>query len=151
LVLKQCLALAIHDKLGARQKQLLTVLLRDGVQGEEIPWLLAAKLGEDQQMDDVFALFNYTRALRAFCDKGGDCKTSRKLLEYAIEKNDKVPILLLAWESSRRSPQLMWLGGEMEATDYVEDNNKFWIDTNGALDWLGTVYCKVKSIENNQS
>ena len=83
----------LHDKLGARHKQLLTVLLRHGVLGEEIPFLLSAKFGEDQEIADVYALFYYARALCAYSDKGGDCKKSRKLLEYAMEQNDKVPPL----------------------------------------------------------
>jgi hypothetical protein len=133
LVLKQCLAMDLHDKLGARHKQLLTVLLRDGIRGDEIPHLLGAKFGEDQEVDDVYALLNYSRAVRAYCDKG-DCKKSCKVLEVAIEKNGKVPCLLLAWVSSKESPELMILGSEMEATDYVADNGKFWIETRGALD-----------------
>jgi hypothetical protein len=135
----------LHDKLGARHKQLLTVLLRHGVLGEKIPFLLSAKFGEDQEIDDVYALFYYARALCAYCDKGGDCKRAANC--WNMQWNKMTRSHLLAWENSKQSPELMVLDGEMEASDYVADNMKFWMNTDGALDWLEKVYCQVKKIE----
>lgn len=55
---------------------------------------LKSKFGEEMQMDDTFALWNYTRALHTF-NKNGDGKKARKLLNLAIERNPFVPPLLL--------------------------------------------------------
>jgi hypothetical protein len=89
--LKECLANDIHDKLGARNKQLLVSLERkDGIGGSEIPHLLKARFTEDQMEDNVTALWNYTRALHAFMKKG-DSQSSKKLLAHANNKNPFVP------------------------------------------------------------
>jgi hypothetical protein len=63
MYLKECLANDIHDKLGARNKQLLVSLEKEeGIGGSEIPHLLNARFTEDQMEDDITALWNYTRA-----------------------------------------------------------------------------------------
>lgn len=59
---------------------------------------LKAKFGTEMQMDDTFALWNYTRALHTF-NKYGDGKKATKLLNLAIERNPFVPPLLLHWKA----------------------------------------------------
>jgi tetratricopeptide (TPR) repeat protein len=142
--LKECIANDIHDKLGARHKQLLVALER-GLDSDDIPWLLKARFGDDQVEDDIFSLWNYTRALAAFCNKG-DCKLSNKLLSHAIARNPNVPPVLLAWELPKSSQALVVIGSEYEAGDYALDNLQYWLDTKGALEWLEKVYCKEKRV-----
>jgi tetratricopeptide (TPR) repeat protein len=145
MYLKECLANDIHDKLGARNKQLLVSLEREeGIGGSEIPHLLKARFTEDQLEDDVTALWNYTRALHAFVKKG-DSKSSKKLLAHAINKNPFVPPQLLAWESVISGEKFMVIGNENEAGDYSADNAKHWLGVKGALKWLEQAYCQLKN------
>jgi tetratricopeptide (TPR) repeat protein len=146
MYLKECLAVDIHDKLGARNKQLLVSLERkEGIGGSEIPYLLKARFTEDQMEDNVTALWNYTRALHAFAKKG-DTKTSKKLLAHAINKNPFVPPQLLAWESVTSGEMFMVIGKENEAGDYTTDNAKHWVGVKGALKWLEQTYCRLKNV-----
>jgi len=144
LYLKECLANDIHDKLGARHKQLLLNLERSGgARGPDIKYLLKATFGEDQKQDEMFALWNYTRALYSF-GKKGKSKEPHKLIKRAIEKNPHVPPLLLSWELSTYSQIFMHLGGQSEGSDYIRDNAKYWSDS--SLEWLEDVYCKTTGI-----
>jgi tetratricopeptide (TPR) repeat protein len=146
MYLKECLANDIHDKLGARNKQLLVSLERkEGIGGSEIPHLLKARFTEDQMEDNVTALWNYTRALHAFVKKG-DTKASKKLLAHAINKNPFVPPQLLAWESVTSGDIFMIIGKESEAGDYSADNIKHWVGVKGALKWLEQTYCQLKNV-----
>lgn len=143
---KECMANDIHDKLGARHKQLLINLERaGGVHGAEIKFLLKARFGEDQKPDELLALWNYTRALYSFHRKGRS-KSSEKLLKHAIEKNPSVPPLLLSWKIPTYSPVFMRLGGEMEGSDYIKDNAKYWMSEDGALEWLEDYYCQLTGV-----
>ena len=90
-LLSLCIGYDRADKLGARHRQLLTVIDRvvDSVFGlKPLRNCLKAKFGGDQSTDDVFALWNYTRSLNSFAEKGNS-KASRALLEHAITKNHK--------------------------------------------------------------
>ena len=113
--LKEYLANDIHDKLGARHKQLIVALERvsaskdassEGEAYEQLKFLLEAKFGEDQGHDDVFCLWNYTRALFSFTKKGANNKSTR-LLKKAIEKNPHVPPMLLAWTTINQYQRMM--------------------------------------------
>lgn len=140
---QECLANDIHDSLGARHRQLKAVLGgKKGINVARMSKLLDASFGEDQVRDDVFALWNYTRALHKFIEKGR-CKKTIKLLEHAIGKNPHVPPLLLQWEigiTGDTNP-MMQIGEMMEAIDYVPENRKHWKNTEGALLFLEEVYC----------
>ena len=90
-------------------------------------------------MDDIFALWNYTRALHTF-NKNGDGKKARKLLNLAIERNPFVPPLLLHWKSCFQTNDiaLLPIGGEVEAFNYVLENRKHWNKV--ALQFLEKVF-----------
>jgi hypothetical protein len=123
--LKEYLFNDINDKLGARHKQLLVSLEGDeGLQADDVEWLLKAKFGEDQMEDTIYALWNYTRALHAFV-KIGDCKKFNKLLIHTIAKNSHVPPLILAWELPKEGTVFMEIGADTEAGDYAMDNTKY--------------------------
>lgn len=143
-LLKECIANDIHDKLGARHKQLLVALAvgPPGVCVKTIGRLLKSQYGEDQLRDDVFALWNYTRALHAFVKNGGGCAKANKLLALAIKKNPYTPPLLLHWENPRFNPFLMQVGSPVEASDYVADNLRKWQEVSGSLAWLESQYCR---------
>ena len=96
-----------------------------------------------EKQDEVFALWNYTRALYSF-GKKGKSKESNKLLKRAIEKNPHVPPLLLSWEISSYSPVFMLLGGPGEGTDYIRDNAQYWFSS--ALEWIEEIYCETTGI-----
>lgn len=142
--LKECLASDVHDKLGARHKQLLVNLERSGgAKGADVKYLLKATFGDDQKQDDIYALWNYTRALHAY-NKKGKSKEAGKLLKKAIERNPHVPPLLLSWELPQFGPDFIQLGKIGEGSDYAKDNAKYWSDS--ALEWLEDVYCKSANV-----
>jgi tetratricopeptide (TPR) repeat protein len=145
-VLKEALANDTSDTLGARHKQLLAILLgKNGINDEAIGSTLKSKFGEDQLMDEYFALWTYTRALHAFVTKG-NCSKSKKLLIKAIDMNPYAAALILNWELSMEGEVLMKLGSLIEATEYVSDTTgrgrKTWQQVDGALDWLEKAYCQ---------
>ena len=148
-VLQECLANDIHDKLGARHKQLLVVLEIGSAKrkyDKRLAVLLDAEFGDGQDVDDVLALWNYTRALHSFYEEG-DTKNSRRILNRAIDKNPFVPALLLLYESENLSwaehLRIMCIGKESEANDYVQDNRYHWRQTGrGSLEWLEEIYAE---------
>jgi len=144
-ILQECIANDIHDKLGARHKQLLVILEVGSINGKcdkRLPDLLEATFGDDQKVDDVLALWNYTRALYNFI-KEGKSKKSRRILNHAIERNPFVPPLLLRYDTEVMSwakRKIMCIGGKTEANDYVQDNRCHWRQTEGSLEWLRDIY-----------
>eukprot|EP00854_Cymbomonas_tetramitiformis_P014602 gene14602-17255_t len=149
-VLKVCLGYDNNDKLGARHRQLMVSLEYGGETGlgsAQTRRTLKAKFGSsgDQKIDDVLALWNSSRALNSFVEKGA-CKASDSLSKHAIAKNPHVPPKLLAWDLPAIVPVLIELGGETEASEYVTDGAKFWEGVEGALEWLERIYCTVKQI-----
>ena len=133
---QECLANDLDDPLGARHKQLLCVLeCRKGLNDDRLRDLLKGKFGEDQMKDEIFSLWNYTRALVTYTKEGKSDK-SKHLLTYAIDKNPLVPPLLLCWEVIKTvmgMRTLISIGRQTEANDYAVDNRKYWIECKGAL------------------
>jgi tetratricopeptide (TPR) repeat protein len=112
-----------------------------------VRYILAAylvELGRDREVaelldeypDDGAAAWAYTAALVAF-RRDGDCAASRKLLAEACESNEHVPGYFLG-ESKMpaRNPDLIGMGDESEAVNFVFEFGKGWIGTPGALEWL---------------
>lgn len=133
---QECLANDLADNLGARHKQLLCVLEgKKGIYDERLRSLLRGKFGDDQCKDEIFSLWNYTRALVEYA-KDGKSDKAKSLLTFAMDKNAIVPQLLLCWESTKTETgmhTLISIGHHTEANDYVIDSRKFWKECEGAL------------------
>ena len=133
---RECLANDLQDKLGARHKQLLAVLEGNkGLRDKRLRRLLKGTFGEDQMIDEIFALWNYSRALVAYAKKGR-CDDAERLFKYAVDKNPIVPSLLLCWEgikSGSGTHTLISIGCRTEAHDYAIDNRQYWFECEGAL------------------
>eukprot|EP00956_Cyclotella_meneghiniana_P025185 scaffold52017_cov48-Cyclotella_meneghiniana.AAC.4 len=140
---QECLANDLPDKLGARHKQLLCVLEgKKGLHDDRLKGLLRGKFGDDQLKDEIFSLWNYTRALAKYAHEGKSDKAN-SLLTFAMDKNPNVPPLLLCWEGVKNDMgmhTLISIGCHTEANDYAIDNRKFWMTCEGALEWLEEEY-----------
>lgn len=154
-ILQECIANNIHDKLGARHKQLLVVLELGSIEkkkfDERLPDLLEAKFGDEQKVDAVLALWNFTRALYNFI-KEGKSKKSKRVLNYAIDKNPFVPTLLLRYETETMSwavCKVMHIGRISEANDYVQDNRYHWKHAEGSLNSL-EIYLHITKMPSYQ-
>jgi hypothetical protein len=85
--------------------------------------------------DEIFALWNYTRALAAYAKEGNSAK-SKSLLNHAMDKNPIVPSLLLCWEATQTglgTHTLVSIGRQTEANDYALDNRIYWLECEGGL------------------
>jgi len=80
---QECLANDLADNLGARHKQLFCVLDgKKGLHDERLRSLLKGKFGDDQYKDEIFSLWNYTRALVAYAKDGKSDKAVYSILQW---------------------------------------------------------------------
>lgn len=112
-----------------------------------IRYLLASSLLEMEEHEalarllatyakDATAAWAYTALLLAFRLKGPTA-ANRKKLAKALEANPFVPDYLLGRKLlPQELPDLIGLGEESEAMEYVAANRTAWALTPGALDWL---------------
>jgi len=107
-------------------------------------WLLQIGADEDlaqlleQYQDDAAATWTYTRALSAFRQQGAT-ETANGVLVDALQTNRFVPAYLLGRKRlPQRLPQLVGFGDENEAIEYVAHGAAAWLETPGALEWLGS-------------
>ena len=112
-----------------------------------IRYVLAATLLDVGKLDDLKALlemyaddgspdFEYTRALIAFSE-GTD--TAEEIVKEAWESNEHVPAILSGKKRRARSEPFISMGGEDEASQYVQHYGSAWKRTPGAIDWLSNV------------
>ena len=96
----------------------------------------AGKLLKKYKNDKVFAMWNYTRALVTFRQKGNTA-TARKHLQKALEVNDYVLDYLLGYEELPNIlPETYSPGSEEEAVLCTYKIIDTWDKTPGAMDWL---------------
>lgn len=134
----ECIGHDQEDNLGARNRQLLVCLDRGdetGLGTKHLKRLLKARFGDDNTIDDVLALQNYTRALNSFVMKG-DRASSTELLKHAITKNPHVPPLILCWELPEPVHPLVEIFSKDEAATYAEDSRVHWEGVTDAMQWL---------------
>lgn len=112
-----------------------------GVRDFLLPMLI--KLGADKEAtqlwkrykNDIMAVWNYSRALLTFREKG-DTPTARKHLNKAIEANPYAPPLLLAEEAIIETLDGYTPGSREEAIYCARILKEAWEMTEGALEWL---------------
>ena len=125
----QLLRLNPNDNQGVRD-MLLSCLLETDRDAE------ADKLLKKYKNDKVFAMWNYTRALVTFRQKGNTA-TARKHLQKALEVNDYVLDYLLGYEELPNIlPEAYSPGSEEEAVLCTYKIIDTWDKTPGAMDWL---------------
>ena len=114
-----------------------------------IRYVLAAKLldsGRTNELkkllktyeDDYSADIQYTRALIAFSE---GAKTANEIAKQALDTNKHVPAILSGKKKRTPPGDYITMGGEDEASGYVEIFGRAWKKTPGAIEWL----CKVKA------
>lgn len=106
-------------------------------------WLMAtgddAALGEllAQYPDEWSASWAYTRALQTFRIKGAG-KAADAALKQALEVNPFVPLYLLGVDRlPKQLPEYYSPGERNEAIVYMTEGVDGWLETRGALEWLG--------------
>lgn len=138
-------ALAEHDAALAHYRALLDLNPGDnqGVRYTLVFALLAE--GRDDDLDEVLgrypddwsAVWTYTRALLAY-RREGDSPRAVDALRSAIEVNPHVPDQLTGreWLGHLQMPELIGMGDETEAYNYVMQAISDWLATPGAIDWV---------------
>jgi len=106
-------------------------------------WLTATgddvALGEllAQYPDEWSAPWAYTRALQTFRVKGAG-KAAEAALKQALEVNPFVPLYLLGIDRlPKHLPEYYSPGERNEAVVYMMEGADGWLETRGALEWLG--------------
>ncbi|MCD6395246.1 MAG: tetratricopeptide repeat protein, partial [Planctomycetes bacterium] len=126
---RELLRLNPNDNQGVRDF-LLPVLIKLGANKEATQLLKRYK-------NDIMAVWNYSRALLTFREKG-DTPTARKHLGKAIEANPYAPPLLLAEETIIETMDEYTPGSRQEAIYCARTLKEAWEMTEGALEWLDT-------------
>jgi tetratricopeptide (TPR) repeat protein len=106
-------------------------------------WLLA--MGDDAALerllaaypDEASAHWAYTQALAVFRRRGADPEAAQAL-GRALQANPHVPLYLLgAKPLPAQVPGYYGIGDENEAVVYLAEAAEGWLETPGALEWLG--------------
>ncbi len=127
------LALNPNDNQGVREE--LMVCLLKTKRHEELDKLL-----KTCKNDKGKAMWNYTRALLTFRQKG-DTQTARRHLRQAFEDNELVPDYLLEeLPLPAVFPDSYALGSEEEAILCADALMEVWQDTPGAVEWLDRAF-----------
>jgi len=124
---QEMLRLNPNDNQGVRDN-LVGLLLQTGRLEEAAALLKAYKC-------DQVAVWNYSRALLTFMQKGNTA-TARKHLAKAIKDNPYVVDYLLGEEEVPMSPQGYTIGSKEEAVVCFECLDDAWESAPGALEWL---------------
>lgn len=124
---RELLRLNPNDNQGVRDF-LLPVLIKLGANKEATQLLKRYK-------NDIMAVWNYSRALLTFREKG-NTPTARKHLGKAIKANPYVPPLLLAEEAIIETMNEYTPGSREEAVYCAKNLKEAWEMTEGALEWL---------------
>ena len=90
----------------------------------------------EMHADEYIANIQYTRALIAFSE-GAD--SAKDLAKKAWRVNKHVPAMLSGKKRQVKTGSYITLGGENEASKYVEDFGRAWKRTPGAINWLSKV------------
>lgn len=109
-----------------------------------IRYVLAAKLLDARRMNELKLLLamcadegsadiQYTRALVAYFEDAGDAET---IAQIAWETNQYVPGMLPGRTSTIELQGYITMGGQDEASIYVEIFGPPWKRTSGAIDWI---------------
>jgi hypothetical protein len=114
-----------------------------GVRYILLSWLLAAgslaelDLLRSRYKDDPTARWNFDIALHLF-RSGGDNAASRKQLRAAFQSNAHIAPLLLRDNPYEGGdlPEFVSVGSEGEAQDYVLNSLIYWVETQGAIEWV---------------
>ena len=108
-------------------------------------WLLQLDMDDDLDQllnrypDDAAATWAYTHALASF-RRNGPGRTATAALKRALRSNPYVPPYLLGEKQlPGLAPELIGLGDEREALDYVFGALSSWQQTPGALEWLARI------------
>ena len=89
--------------------------------------------------NDPTAAWLYSKALLKFKREGSNTKTENRL-KKAIDANPFVPLFLLGMRKMpHRLPDMIGMGDENEAVEYVAGSISIWMKTPGALEWLDRV------------
>ena len=137
---------AAGDKEGAINNFNEMLELNPG-DNQGIRYVLAAKLldsGRTNELkkllktyeDDYSADIQYTRALIAFSEGANN---ANEIAKEALDTNKHVPSILSGKKKSTPPEDYITMGGEDEASGYVEIFGRAWKKTPGAIEWL----CKV--------
>jgi tetratricopeptide (TPR) repeat protein len=130
--MQELLRLNPGDNQGVRH-ELAGCLLEDG-NLEALQKLL------DEYPEDYSAVWLYTRALMKFLMVGRTPETDVCLVA-AFEQNRFVPLYLLRKKKlPERLPDYMGFGDDNEAVVYMADNARVWLNTQGALMWMGRIH-----------
>lgn len=122
-----------HDNQGIRY--LLAACLLIDIGNIDALWELL-----QEYEGEISAAWLYTWALATFLDQG-DSRESRKCLKKALKQNPHVVLYLLGRQSlPKKLPQYMGFGDQDEAIIYVAEFGQAWRKTEGALDWLESVW-----------
>lgn len=132
---RELLALNPNDNQGVREELMVCLLRTNG--HEELEELLKA-----YKDDKGLAMWNYTRALLTFQQKG-NTPTARKHLRQAFENNELIPDYLLELEPFPPAfPSSYAPGSEEEAVLCADALMGAWHQTPGAIDWLDKAFEK---------
>ena len=109
-----------------------------------IRYILAAKLLDIGRMADLKMLLEVYKA-----EFLADVQYTRALVAYVENESDAVDIAQLAWKANQHVPGMLsgrtpmigltnyiTMGGQDEASSYIEANGKAWSRTPGAIKWL---------------
>ena len=125
-------------RLNPGDNQGIRYILANCLLGEGLDDQLGKLLG--QYKDDSAATWSYSRALWIF-RKEGVSKRANKYLEDALDDNPFVPAYLLGKKRlPRYLPDYIGIGDENEAIVYAAEAMKAWQKTEGALEWLNSVW-----------
>ncbi|ORX90337.1 hypothetical protein K493DRAFT_318039, partial [Basidiobolus meristosporus CBS 931.73] len=137
-VLDEMLACDTEDKFGARFLKLKLLIDTQDFNGAQE--LLDSKFGpkDEEESDDLFLAFIYTRVLISFHLNGPDSKQTEELLQKALQRDSErfVPRLLIGEIIGREQYKLtVELGTKDEASTYVYDFGRYWWSPDGKLPW----------------
>ncbi|KAK9763586.1 hypothetical protein K7432_009608 [Basidiobolus ranarum] len=137
-VLDEMLACDTEDKFGARFLKLKLLLDTQDFNGAQD--LLDSKFGpkDEQESDDLFLAFIYTRILISFHLNGPESKATDELLKKALARDSErfVPRLLIGEIIGREQYKLtLELGTKDEASEYVYEYGRYWWSPDGKLPW----------------
>jgi tetratricopeptide (TPR) repeat protein len=134
---------AAGDKEGAIKNFQEMLELNPG-DNQGIRYVLAAKLldsGRTKELkkllktyeDDYSADIQYTRALIAFSEGASN---ANEIAKEALDTNKHVPSILSGKKKSTPLGNYITMGGEDEASGYVEIFGRAWKKTPGSIEWL---------------
>ncbi|ORX83249.1 hypothetical protein K493DRAFT_320285 [Basidiobolus meristosporus CBS 931.73] len=137
-VIDEMLLCDTEDKFGARFLKLKLLLDVQNFQGAQN--LLDSKFGpkDEQEIDDLFLAFIYTRVLVSFHLNGPDAEETDELLKKALERDPErnVTRLLIGEILGREQYKLtMELGTIDESSEYVYEYGRYWWSADGKLPW----------------